>query len=181
MKLFEAGEQVNIVRGNFKGTSAWVKSMDEETGRLTLHNGLGVEFDMAQGNVSRTTPEKANANFEPDLDDANADISEDGIRTEGQVIVVKPKAKTEKVQLPCECGCGALANYKRHFLPGHDQRHKGNLIEAMQNGSPEAEEELRKRGWRTNAEIIALKAKARKTSKLMAEDDAEVTEEAAVG
>lgn len=48
---------------------------------------------------------------------------------------------------PCVCKCGGETK-GGSFLPGHDAKHKSNLIkEALAGGNPEAEQELHDRGW----------------------------------
>lgn len=41
---------------------------------------------------------------------------------------------------PCGCGCGSPA--QRRYLPGHDARHKGQLLAAFDRGDELAEAEL---------------------------------------
>lgn len=46
----------------------------------------------------------------------------------------------------CECGCGTDTKGGK-FNPGHDAKHKSNLIEAALGGNEAAKAELRDRGW----------------------------------
>jgi hypothetical protein len=71
-----------------------------------------------------------------------------------------PKDETEFKR--CECGCGVIVNPKRHFAPGHDQRHKGVLLRKFDGGDTAAAVELTERGWRSEAELAKRRATAEK-------------------
>lgn len=51
----------------------------------------------------------------------------------------KPR-KADAQPKPCACGCGGET--KRTFLPGHDQRHRGNLLRQIRAGGSEGEAAL---------------------------------------
>ncbi|MDP9363164.1 MAG: hypothetical protein M3Q10_02835 [Chloroflexota bacterium] len=46
----------------------------------------------------------------------------------------------------CACQCGGLTG-GGDFLPGHDQRHRGNLARKARAGDLAAKDELARRGW----------------------------------
>ena len=53
----------------------------------------------------------------------------------------------EELRPYCVCGCGEQTKGGQ-FIPGHDARHKSNLInEVLAGGNDEAEAELERRGW----------------------------------
>jgi hypothetical protein len=67
---------------------------------------------------------------------------------------------------PCQCGCGNLTRGGR-FLPGHDARHKGRLLEQYDQGDKAASAEIIERGWATEESLAARadKTKGRATGK----------------
>lgn len=56
--------------------------------------------------------------------------------------------KPDKPQIApcCDCGCGAATRGGR-YLPGHDAKHKKQLIDDALHGSKRAESKLAKLGW----------------------------------
>lgn len=167
MKIYNKGEQVNVVRGALKGISGIVDEMDNETGEVTITNGDGIYVKVSNGCLARPSkPQDLMPILEKTEDEPEPEVVAVEVREEvAPTQIAKPVAKKTgetKAQL-CACGCGELTNPDkvREFVMGHDQRHKGNLIRAMQAGSEEAEAEIRRRQWRTEAEIMALKKKAR--------------------
>lgn len=167
MRSFEKGHRVVINRGDspFRDQHGVVESMDKETGKVEiLFDGNDVPVFMANGNVMWEDRVKANAQAVPS---GNPKLSVEAIEAVvGSATEVKPGPITSTgTTRECICGCGGEISKKaKGFLPGHDQRHKGNLIRIMQEGGENAdfaESELRRLSWRTNAEIVELKAKAR--------------------
>jgi hypothetical protein len=71
---------------------------------------------------------------------------------------------TEQEFKRCACGCSLIVNPKRHFAPGHDQRHKGNLLRRFDGGDESAAVELMERGWKTNDELEARAEKREKAA-----------------
>ena len=69
----------------------------------------------------------------------------------------------------CECGCDQIVNSKRHFAPGHDQRHRGNLLRRFDSGDERAAVELVERGWRSNDELQERADKREKIAQEKAE------------
>ena len=56
----------------------------------------------------------------------------------------------------CACGCGGMTKGGR-FLPGHDAKHKGNLIRTVREKGPgalAAGQELVKRGWKSQEWVV---------------------------
>lgn len=171
-KAFEVGEDVKVERGRNKGQSGTVVSFNEETGQVEIELANGNTIVAANGTVNwdrnpfHYDPEQFEVGDSDDEEDdsiaVDALVAEDEETDEEEEEAPAPKAVVpKKVQKPCQCHCGDMASKGRMFLPGHDQIHKGNLITAMQDGSEEAETELRNRKWRTDNEIIQLKSKAR--------------------
>lgn len=89
-------------------------------------------------------------------------------------------ATRTKIQAPkdetefkcCECGCSLIVNPKRHFAPGHDQRHKGVLLRRFDEGDTAAAVELTERGWRSEAELADRKEKVEKREQARAAREA---------
>lgn len=176
-KRFEEGQAVLIERGRNKGTRGVVVQFDEETGRVGIEkengtvawaaNGTvnwdrGQAYDPSAFEVEAPAVEPAFSEYarDPEVIEEQEGTLEITDTEEGILVEAKVPAKsTKKEPKPCQCHCGELANPGRMFLPGHDQRHKGNLIRAMQGGSEQAEAELRLRKWRTENEILQLKTK----------------------
>ena len=57
----------------------------------------------------------------------------------------------------CACGCGSPT--KSTYLPGHDSRHKSNLVKASLLGDPDATATLNEKGWAKFAEKVPDKNK----------------------
>lgn len=81
-----------------------------------------------------------------------------------------PKDETEFKR--CECGCAVIVNPKRHFAPGHDQRHKGVLLRKFDEGDTAAAAELIERGWRSEPELAERRANAEKREQAKQEREA---------
>ena len=61
----------------------------------------------------------------------------------------------------CACECGFRVRYPgRVFRQGHDQRHKGNLLRAVQRLDSDAAAELLRRAWKSTDEVAYLWDKA---------------------
>lgn len=58
----------------------------------------------------------------------------------------------------CGCGCGAPIGTKARYVPGHDARHKSNLVKATLLGDQAARNELYALGWGKFHEKTADKA-----------------------
>ena len=66
--------------------------------------------------------------------------------------------KTKKQTNPsCHCGCGGTTKGGR-YLPGHDAKHKKELVEAALGGSKRAANKLAKLGWSKFLEAKLTKA-----------------------
>ncbi len=62
----------------------------------------------------------------------------------------------------CLCGCQTpVVGKKAEFAPGHDMRHKGNLLQSARAGNEEARATLIQRGWATDESIDAITAKGK--------------------
>lgn len=84
----------------------------------------------------------------------------------------KAAEKDETEFKRCECGCSLIVNPKRHFAPGHDQRHKGVLLRKFDEGDTAAAAELIERGWRSEVELAERKATAEKREQAKQEREA---------
>ncbi|MDP9364204.1 MAG: hypothetical protein M3Q10_08260 [Chloroflexota bacterium] len=81
----------------------------------------------------------------PDGDDGSVgSIEEARVQNEAARRERKPRKASEPKS--CLCSCGGLTA-GGDFLPGHDQRHRGNLARAARNGDIAAKDELDRRGW----------------------------------
>ncbi len=77
------------------------------------------------------------------------------------VDVDKLRAAAPAVRL-CLCGCGTpVVGKKAEFAPGHDMRHKGNLLLSARAGDADARATLIQRGWATDESIDAVAAKGK--------------------
>lgn len=56
-----------------------------------------------------------------------------------------PRINPREPMHQCQCNCGGWT--ARNFMPGHDQRHRGNLQRAAARGDSNALLELTMRGW----------------------------------
>lgn len=75
----------------------------------------------------------------------------------------------------CECGCGADTKGGK-FNPGHDAKHKSNLIEQAIAGSEDAKAELRTRGW---GKFLTKKVETLKAAEKRAAEKAKAKEQRA--
>jgi hypothetical protein len=89
-------------------------------------------------------------------------------------VEVTPVEVEKDVKL-CECGCGDAVSLKSRFRPGHDARHRGNLLRRFDAGEEAAAVELMNRGWATNDELEARheRSEAKAKAKLQREADRE--------
>ena len=86
---------------------------------------------------------------------AKASGADAGELAEGQARAILMEA----IEPACTCGCGEPVHHRASFRPGHDSRHKGNLLRAARAGDGDARAELRFRGWADDARIDAVPAK----------------------
>lgn len=56
------------------------------------------------------------------------------------------KTNDQQIAPGCDCGCGSTTRGGR-YLPGHDAKHKKQLIDDALAGSKRAEAKLEKLGW----------------------------------
>jgi hypothetical protein len=61
----------------------------------------------------------------------------------------------------CECGCGLpTAKAGKKYRIGHDQKHKGKLLQAVDTGDAEAAAVLIEKGWRSREEMARRLSRA---------------------
>lgn len=185
-KQFEVGQDVRIFKGKNKGIEGTCAGFNEETGAVEIEKADGNTVVAANGVVDWIKNEFYDASeFDVDMSDVDEEPVEPAFseyardpelieaEAEPEVKPITPKKESK----PCQCGCGLFASKGKMFRPGHDQRHKGNLIRAMQEGSVEAEQELIKRRWRTENEILDLKSNRKNPITSVSEEDAAAARE----
>ena len=60
----------------------------------------------------------------------------------------KPVRAPKAPNSPCRCGCGSVPNKQgSRYLPGHDGRHKGQLLASAHGGDEQALATLVSLGW----------------------------------